>query len=71
MPATGTIRRIVGGRGFGFIQDEQGQDLFFHHTSVDGGGFDALQEGQQVEFDRERDPRGKGDRATNVRAVSA
>ena len=66
MADTGTIARIVSDRGFGFIRDERGKELFFHHTGVQGGGFDALREGQAVTFDREAD-RGKGDRAANVR----
>jgi CspA family cold shock protein len=65
MANTGTVARLVGDRGFGFIRDEQGKEYFFHHTGVPGGGFDALREGQAVTFDREAD-RGKGDRAVNV-----
>ena len=67
MARSGTIMRIMADRGFGFIQDEQRQELFFHATAVDGGAFEALRVGQTVAFDRERDPRGKGDRAINVR----
>jgi cold shock protein len=68
---TGTIRRLVRDRGFGFIQDAQGRDLFFHATAVGGAAFDALQEGQRVTFDREPDPRGRGDRAARVQAAGA
>lgn len=71
MAATGTVKRLMTERGFGFIQDEQGAELFFHHTAVDNAAFDTLREGQQVEFERERDPRGKGDRAANVRPISS
>ena len=71
MSATGTIKRIVGDRGFGFIQDEQGTELFFHHSAVANAAFDTLREGQQVTFERERDPRGKGDRAINVQQNDA
>jgi CspA family cold shock protein len=66
MANTGTIARLVGDRGFGFVRDEQGKEYFFHHTAVQGGTFDSLREGQAVAFDQEAD-RGKGDRAVNVR----
>ena len=71
MADTGTIRRLVRERGFGFIEDAQGRELFFHATAVEGAAFDALQEGQRVTFDRERDPRGRGDRAARVHTVDA
>ena len=67
MAETGGIARIIGDRGFGFIRDARGQELFFHATSVEGAVFDELHEGDQVEFERERDPRGRGDRAAHVR----
>jgi len=62
--ATGTIKRLVHDRGFGFIRDAGGQELFFHRSSVQGN-FDLLTEGQQVSFDEE--PSAKGPRAGNVR----
>ena len=61
---TGTIKRLVQDRGFGFIKDESGQEWFFHRTSVQGN-FDQLNEGQRVQFDEE--PSAKGPRAGNVR----
>ncbi len=64
--ATGSIVRIVRDRGFGFIRTDDGQEIFFHATSVPAGNFDALQEGQQVTFEKERDTRGRGERAVNV-----
>jgi CspA family cold shock protein len=69
--STGTITRLVSDRGFGFIQDAQGEETFFHHTAVDAGAFDRLREGQQVEFEREPDPRGRGYRAAHVRVTGA
>jgi CspA family cold shock protein len=65
----GTIKKLVKDRGFGFISMEQGQgDVFFHVSSVDEGIFDALQEGQSVEYEIVEDNgRGKGPRAGNVR----
>lgn len=65
----GTIRKIVGDRGFGFIGTDSGPEYFFHMSSVEGVRFDELREGQQVEFTIEKDPRGRGDRAVNVRRI--
>ena len=65
--ATGTIVRIVRDRGFGFIKEDNGNELFFHATGVVGGTpFDNLQEGQQVSYEKGRDDRGRGERASNV-----
>jgi CspA family cold shock protein len=63
MPS-GTIKRLVRDRGFGFIRDEGGQEWFFHRSSVEGS-FEQLNEGQRVSFDEE--PSAKGPRAGNVR----
>jgi CspA family cold shock protein len=71
MAESGAIARIVGDRGFGFIRDAGGQELFFHATSVEEAVFDELHEGDQVEFERELDPRGRGERAAHVRPVSS
>jgi cold shock protein len=65
----GTIKKIVSDRGFGFIGSDTGTELFFHASSVDGGAFDSLREGQRVEFATEQDPRGRGERAVQVRAA--
>jgi CspA family cold shock protein len=61
---TGTIKRLVRDRGFGFIRDESGKEWFFHRSSVQGS-FDQLTEGQRVNFEEE--PSTKGPRAGNVR----
>lgn len=63
--ASGTIKRLVRDRGFGFIRDEGGQEWFFHRSSVEAGSFDQLNEGQRVSFDEE--PSQKGPRAGNIR----
>lgn len=68
--AKGTIKKLVPDRGFGFIKQEDSSDVFFHRTSVQEATFESLEEGQIVEFDLERDPRGRGMRATNVRAAA-
>ena len=49
MPS-GTIKRLVRDRGFGFIRDDGGQEWFFHRSSVQGS-FESLNEGQRVSFD--------------------
>jgi cold shock protein len=63
--ASGTIKRLVRDRGFGFIRDDGGQEWFFHRSSVQGS-FDQLNEGQRVSFEEE--PSAKGPRAGNVRS---
>ena len=70
MAQSGSIARLVGNRGFGFIRDERGQELFFHATSVEGAAFDELHEGQRVQFERESDTRGRGERAAHVRPAT-
>ncbi len=65
MPS-GTIKRLVRDRGFGFIRDDGGQEWFFHRSAVAQGAFDNLAEGQRVQFDEEASA--KGPRAGNVRA---
>jgi CspA family cold shock protein len=65
MPS-GTIKRLVRDRGFGFIRDDGGQEWFFHRSAVAEGVFDTLAEGQRVSFDEESSA--KGPRAGNVRA---
>lgn len=64
--AEGTIKRLTD-RGFGFIDTGSGQDLFFHMSALEGTTFDALREGQRVEFTEGRGP--KGPRAENVRPL--
>ena len=68
--ATGTIVRIIRDRGFGFIKEANGQEVFFHTTGVVGTTpFDYLMEGQQVTYDKSRDERGRGERAANVQVA--
>ena len=54
-------------KGFGFIQQDGGKDLFVHYTSIQGDGFKSLQEGQKVRFEIEETP--KGLKAKNVRII--
>lgn len=65
--ALGKIKKLVHDKGFGFIQTETGQDVFFHHSTVANQGFDDLTEGQQVEYEVEQGQSGgKGPRAASV-----
>ena len=66
MPS-GTIKRLVRDRGFGFIRDDGGQEWFFHRSGTQVN-FDQLAEGQRVAFDEESSP--KGPLAANVRSES-
>jgi len=63
----GTVKWFNESKGFGFIAQEDGDDVFVHHTSISGTGFKSLSEGQAVTFDVEKTP--KGPRAVNVTAV--
>jgi len=50
--ATGTVKWFNDSKGYGFISPEdEGKDLFVHHTSIAGDGFKSLSEGAKVEFD--------------------
>ena len=62
----GKIKKLIGERGFGFITDENGKEVFFHRSALAGEDFNALEEGTSVEFDLEDGP--KGPRAVNVKA---
>jgi len=47
----GTITRLIAGRGYGFIETEKNEAVFFHHNELVGITYRSLREGQQVEFD--------------------
>ena len=64
---TGTIKRLVRDRGFGFIRDEGGQEWFFHRSSVQGN-FDQFTEGQRVSFDEEPSPKGRAPATSAAKA---
>ena len=62
---TGTIKRLVSDKGFGFIAASDGTEYFFHNSACSGVRFDELREGQSVTFERGQGP--KGPRAESVR----
>lgn len=66
MATNGVVKWFNATKGFGFIAQENGEDVFVHFSAIQSSGYRELQEGQRVQFDVENDPRGKGLRATNV-----
>jgi len=63
--ATGTVKWFNDAKGFGFISQEGGEDVFVHHTAISMDGFRTLKEGERVEFEVIQGP--KGLQAANVR----
>jgi len=62
--ASGTVKWFNPEKGYGFIRQENGEDVFVHYSSISGDGFKSLEEGQRVEFDVA--PGRKGPQAVNV-----
>ncbi len=62
--ATGVVKWFNPEKGYGFIRQENGEDVFVHYSSINGDGFRSLEEGQQVSFDVT--PGRKGPQASNV-----
>jgi len=63
----GTVKWFNDSKGYGFISREAGEDVFVHHSDIEGSGFASLRENQQVEFGLENGP--KGLRATSVKTL--
>ena len=63
----GRVKWFSDEKGFGFIEQDDGQDVFVHYSSIEMDGFRSIAEGQEVEFDVEQSDRGP--RAANVRLV--
>ena len=61
---TGKVKWFDSKKGYGFIVGEQGQDVFVHYTSIVGGGFRALKDGEEVQYDLVHGD--KGEQARNV-----
>lgn len=65
--AEGTVKWFNDSKGFGFIEQEDGEDVFVHFSAVQGDGFKTLSEGDRVEFEIQQGP--KGLQAANVMKV--
>ncbi len=65
--ANGTVKWFNDRKGFGFIEQEDGQDVFVHHSAINAEGFKTLKEGDKVTFDIEQGQ--KGPAAANVTVI--
>jgi CspA family cold shock protein len=65
--ANGIVKWFSDHKGYGFIEQEDGPDVFVHHTGINGEGFKSLREGDRVTFDIEQGQ--KGPAAANVTVI--
>ena len=68
MAEQGTVKWFNSAKGYGFISRENGPDVFVHQSAIQTGGYRSLEEGQRVQFDVTKGP--KGLQAENVRAIA-
>jgi CspA family cold shock protein len=66
--AVGTVKWFNADKGYGFISQESGEDVFVHFSAIQSSGYRSLDEGQRVEFETQPGP--KGPQAANVRPVA-
>lgn len=59
MMENGTVKWFSSQKGYGFITPESGDDVFVHHSAIQGDGYKSLEEGQEVEFEVEQGPKGR------------
>jgi CspA family cold shock protein len=67
MSEQGTVKWFNDTKGYGFISRPNGEDVFVHSSAIQSGGFKSLQEGQKVQFDVTKGPKGR--QAENVRPL--
>ncbi len=65
--AKGKVKWFNNQKGYGFVTTDEGTDVFVHYSAIQHEGYKTLEEGQAVEFDIEKGP--KGDQATNVKKI--
>lgn len=69
MRASGTVKWFNEAKGYGFIAQDSGEDIFVHYSAIKGEGFRTLNEGDKVEFDIQQGDKGK--HAANVEKTTA
>ena len=67
--SSGRIKKVIEDRGYGFIKADDGREIFFHMSELQGVDIKDLKGGDPMEFDVEKDPGGRGPKAVHVRRV--